>query len=173
VESQIGGTLALWQAIEARGSADISGSTLRLDFDVAGFEEDFISLRFFSDERVGESGGVIRRATTLMLDLTSGATVGLDEIIGEGESRAALLALVLAALLEDHFADDVDAFSHWAGDVIARDIDQVALTPDGLEVWFDELEVGPPQIGVPVVLIRYADLDGILDQAWPATAFTR
>jgi len=173
VESQIGGTLALWQSIEARGSPDISGSTLRLDFDVAGFEDDFISLRFFSDERVGESGGVIRRATTLMLDLASGATVGLDEIIGEGESRAALLELVRAGLLEDHFAGDIDAFSLWAGDLEARDIDQVVLTPDGLDVWFDELEVGPPQIGVPVVSISYADLEGILDPAWPATAFTR
>ncbi len=171
VESQVGSTLALWRSIEAEGSRDISDSTLRLEFDVAGFEEDFISMRFFSDERVAASGGAKRQATTLMMDLTSGTAIGLDEIVVGAERREALLALVGAGLLDGYFDGDTEAFSLWAGDLEIGDLDQVALTPEGLEVWFDELEVGPPDIGMPMVAIPYDDLTGILEAAGPATVF--
>lgn len=163
VESQIGSTLALWRSIEAQGSRDISGSTLRLEFDVAQLSESFVSLRFFSDERVGGSGGAKRQATTLMMDLTSGAAIGLDDLLVDGDSRATLLSQVRAGLLEDYFGDDADAFSLWTGNLTPGDLDQVALSPVGLEVWFDELEVGPPDLGMPVVAIPYANLVGILD----------
>ncbi len=171
VESQIGATLALWRSIEAQGSRDISGSTLRLDFDVAGFEEDFISLRFFCDEHPGESGTAKRQATTLMLDLTSGEAIGLDDIVVDGDGRDQLFSLVFAALLDQHFDGETDSFLLWAGDLDPGDLDQVLLTPEGLEVWFDELEVGPPEMGMPVVTIAYAGLDGIIDPAGPAAVF--
>lgn len=173
IESQIGSTLALWRSIEAQGSRDIRGSKLRLRFDVAGFEEDLISLRFFSEERVGRSGGAKRQATTLMVDLRTGRLIGFDDIIGSGESRAVLLDLVRAGLLDDYFDGDTEAFSLWAGELGAGDLDQVALTPAGLEVWFDELEVGPPEIGMPVVAIAYADLENVIDPKGPVAGFSR
>ena len=173
VRSQVGSTLALWRSIEARGSRDIRGSTLRLWFDVAGFEEDLISLRFFSEERVRGSGGAKRQATTLTVDLTTGGLIGLDDIIGGRESRAALLDHVRAGLLDEYFDGDTEAFSLWAGDLRVGDLDQVALTPVGLEVWFDELEVGPPEFGLPVVAIAYADLGDIIDPTGPAAVFNR
>lgn len=172
VESQIGSTLALWRSIEAQGSHDMSGSSLRLEFDVAGFDDDFISMRFFSDERIGDSGGALRRATTLMMDLTSGFVIGFDDIVVGEESRDALLSLVQARLLEGFFDGDAEAFALWAGNLTAADLDQVALTPAGLEVWFDELEVGPPGIGMPAVTIAYDSLSGIVDPRGPAARFT-
>jgi hypothetical protein len=171
VESQIGSTLALWRSIEAQGSHDMSGSTLRLEFDVAGFEDDFISMRFFSDERIGGSRGARRQATTLMMDLTSGVAIGFDDILVDEESRDAVLSLVQAGLLERFFEGDTEAFSLWAGNLTGADLDQVVLTPDGLEVWFDELEVGPPDIGMPVVMIAYDSLGGIVDPGGPAARF--
>jgi hypothetical protein len=172
VESQIGSTLALWRAIEAQGSRDINGSTLQFEFDVAAFEEGFIALRFFSEERIGGSAGVKRQATTLMIDLRTGGSIGFDDIIAAGESsREALLALVLAGLLDDYFGGDTEAFSPWAHDLTTAHLDQVVLAPEGLEVWFDELEVGPRDLGMPVVTITYADLGGIVDPAGPAALF--
>jgi len=129
-------------------------------------------MRFFSDERIGDSGGALRRATTLMMDLTSGVVVGFDDILVGEESRDALLALVQARLLERFFDGDTEAFSLWAGNLTAADLDQVALTPAGLEVWFDELEVGPPDIGMPAVTIAYDSLAGIVDPGGPAARFT-
>ena len=89
--------------------------------------------------------------------------IGLDDLLVDGDSRAKLLSHVRAGLLEDYFGDDADAFSLWTGNLTPGDLDQVALSPVGLEVWFDELEVGPPDLGMPVVAIPYANLVGILD----------
>lgn len=163
VESQIGSTLALWRSIETQGSRDISGSTLSLEFDVAQFSDDFVSIRFFSDERVGGSGGAKRQATTLMMNLTSGVVIGLEDVLVGVEGRATLLSLVRAGLLEDYFGGDTESFNLWTGNLSMGDLDQIALTPDGLEVWFDGLEVGPPDLGTPVVSIPYSSLAGLID----------
>ena len=48
---------------------------------------------------------------------------------------------------------------------------RAALTEEGLEVWFDELEVGPPAIGIPVALIPYDQLPTILDPEGPVSLF--
>ena len=171
VESQIGATLALWRSIEGQGDRDLTGSTLTMDYEVAGFVESLISLRFFSDEQVAGSGGAKRQATTLMVDLLTGVAVGLDDIVISGDARAQLLSLVQDGLLNDYFAGDQDAFSLWAGNLTAADLDDAALSEQGLEIWFDELEVGPPEIGTPVVLIGYDLLGGILDPAGASQAF--
>lgn len=172
IESQIGATLALWRSIEGQGDRDLTGSTLTLDYEVAGFVESLVALRFFSDEQVAGSGGAKRQATTLMIDLESGVTVGLDDVVIDGEGRAQLLPLVQEGLLVDYFGGDQDAFSLWAGNLAPADLDDAALSEQGLEIWFDELEVGPPDIGTPVVLISYDELSGILDPLGPAAAFT-
>lgn len=162
VESQVGATLALWRSIEGQGSRDLTGSTLTVDYEIAGFTLDVISLRFFSHEQVAGSGGAKREVTTLMVDLDAGVAVGLDDIV-VGDGRAQLLPLVQAGLLTEYFSGDEDAFSLWAGNLTAADLDSAALSPDGLEVWFDELEVGPPEIGTPVVVLGYDALSEILD----------
>ena len=56
VESQIGATLALWRSIEEQGDRDLTGSTLDLNYEVAGFMEDLIALRFFSERTGGRIG---------------------------------------------------------------------------------------------------------------------
>lgn len=171
VQSQVGATLALWRSIEGQGERDLTGSELTLHYEVAAFEEELISIRFFSQEQVAGSGGAKRQVTTLMVDLESGVAIGLDDIIIGGESRTALLTLVSDGLLSEYFGGDDDAFGLWASDLSIRDLDRALLTPDGIEIWFDELEVGPPDIGVPVVAIPYTDLTEILDPAGAGTLF--
>lgn len=171
IESQVGATLALWRSIEAQGERDLTGSDLTIDYEIAAFTETLLSLRFFSNEQVAGSGGAKREATTLMLDLVSGVAVGLDDIVAGGDARALLLPLVQQGLLEVYFEGDQDAFDLWAGNLTPADLSDAALTPDGLEVWFDELEVGPPEIGLPVVLIDYSALGSILDPSSPAGPF--
>ena len=171
VESQVGATLALWRSIEEQGERDLTGSTLELNYEVAGFVEDLIGLRFFSNEQVAGSGGVKRQVTTLMVDLVAGVEVGLDDIIISGDSRVALLDLVRDGLLVDYFDGDEETFALWAGNLAVGDLDRAALTDDGLEVWFDELEVGPPAIGIPVVLLPYDELTTILDPEGPVGLF--
>lgn len=171
IESQIGATLALWRSIEGQGDRDLTGSELSLDYELAGFVESIVSFRFFSDEQVAGSGGAKRQATTLMIDLVDGVAIGLDDVVISGESRALLLPLVQDGLLSGYFNGDEDAFSLWAGNLTAADLDDAALSTQGLEVWFDELEVGPPEIGTPVVLVSYDQLSGIVDPAGPAAAF--
>ncbi len=171
VQSQIGATLALWRSIEGQGERDLTGSALTMNYEVAAFEEELISLRFFSDEQVAGSGGVKRQVTTLMVDLVSGIAIGLDDVIVSGESRAALLALVADGLLTEYFDGDDDSFGLWAGNLAVGDLDKALLTPDGIEIWFDELQVGPPDIGVPVVAIPYAQLADILDPAGAGNIF--
>lgn len=171
VESQVGATLALWRSIEEQGDRDLTGSTLEMEYEVAGFVEDFITLRFFSDEQVAGSGGVKRQVTTLMVDLAAGIEIGLDDIIFGGESRVALLDLVSDGLLVGYFDGDEETFALWAANLEVGDLDRVVLTTAGLEVWFDQLEVGPPTIGIPVVLLPYDELTTILDPAGPVSLF--
>ncbi len=171
IESQIGATLALWRSIEGQGDRDLTGSTLTLEYEVAGFVESLISFRFFSDEQVAGSGGAKRQAMTLMIDLVDGVAVGLDDVVLGGEGRAQMLPLVQGGLLAGYFGGDEDAFSLWAGNLTAADIDDAALSDQGIEIWFDELEVGPPDIGTPVVLLAFEALEGIIDPAGPAAAF--
>lgn len=171
VESQIGATLALWRSIEGQGDRDLTGSTLTLDYEVAGFVDSLVALRFFSDEQVSGSGGAKRQATTLMIDLANGVAVGMDDVVLSGDGRAQILPMVQDGLLTGYFGGDQDAFSLWAGNLTAADLDDVALSDQGLEVWFDELEVGPPDIGTPVVLVGYEALAGIIDPIGPAGAF--
>ncbi|NND02906.1 MAG: hypothetical protein HKN91_08965 [Acidimicrobiia bacterium] len=171
IESQIGATLALWRSIEGQGDRDLTGSTLTLEYEVAGFVASVVAFRFFSDEQVSGSGGSKRQATTLMIDLVDGVSLGLDDVVLNGESRAQLLPLVQDGLLTGYFGGDQDAFSLWAGNLTAADLDDAALSDQGIEVWFDELEVGPPDIGTPVVLVPYDALDGIVDPQGPAAAF--
>ncbi len=171
VEAQIGATLALWRSIEQRGERDLSGSRLTLVYEIAGFTEELLSVRFFSDEQVAGSGGVKRQVTTLMVDLESGVAVGLDDIVFSGESRVSLLSLVQAGLLTDYFEGDEESYALWAANISVNDLDRAVLTPDGLEIWFDELEVGPPSIGMPVVALAYEELTDILDPAGPASVF--
>lgn len=168
VESQIGATLALWRSIEGQGDRDLTGSTLSLDYEVAAFTPELISLRFFSEERVSGSGGGKRQVTTLIVDLANGIAVGLDDIVLDGDSRASLLPLVQAGLLTGYFNGDEDAFSLWAGNLTPADLDSAALSADGLEIWFDELEVGPPEMGLPVVVIGYDELEGLIDPTFTA-----
>lgn len=171
VESQIGATLALWRSIEGQGDRDLTGSTLILEYETAGFVDSIVSFRFSSEEQVAGSGGTKRQATTLMIDLVDGVVIGLDDVVLSGESRAQLLPLVQEGLLTGYFGGDQDAFSLWAGNLTAADLDDAALSDQGLEIWFDELEVGPPTIGTPVVLVTYEFLVGIVDPAGPAGAF--
>lgn len=171
LESQVGATLALWRSIEGQGERDMTGSVLSVVFEIGGFEDGFISLRFFSDEQVAGSGGAKREVTTLMVDLESGVAIGLDDIIFSGDSRVALLALVTDGLRNGYFEGDEESFGLWAGNLSTNDLDRAVLTPDGLEVWFDELEVGPPDIGMPVVAIPYTELGDILDPLGPASIF--
>lgn len=162
VESQVGATLALWRSIEGQGERDLTGSTLTVNYEIAGFTAQVVSLRFFADEQVAGSGGAKQEVTTLMVDLTAGVAIGLDDIV-VGDGRAQLLPLVQAGLLTDYFEGDEDAFLLWAGNLTAADLDSAALSPDGLEIWFDALEVGPPAIGTPVILIGFDALVTILD----------
>lgn len=171
IQSQVGGTLALWRSIEGQGERDLSGSTLTLDYEIAAFEPQLISFRFFSTEQLAGSGGVKRQVTTLMVDLESGIAIGLDDVIASGESRDTLLVLVADGLLNDYFDGDDDSFGLWAGNLSVGDLDRALLTADGLEIWFDELEVGPPDIGVPVVAIPYVELGDILDPAGVGNLF--
>ncbi len=171
VQSQIGATLALWRSIEGQGERDLTGSTLTMSYEIAAFEEQLISLRFFSNEQVAGSGSVKRQVTTLMVDLVSGVAIGLDDVIVSGESRAALLTLVADGLLSEYFEGDDDSFGLWAGNLAIGDLDKALLTPAGIEIWFDELEVGPPDIGVPVVAIPYEQLGDILDPAGAGNIF--
>ena len=171
VTSQVGATLALWRSIEEQEARDLTGSTLEFDYEIAAFEEGFLALRLFSEEQVAGAGSAKRQVTTLMVDLVNGVGLALDDIVFDGDSRVALLELVRAGLLAEYFEGDEDAFNLWASNVGPDDLDSTVLTPEGLEVWFDELEVGPPTIGMPVILVPYSALDGILDPAGAAGLF--
>ena len=171
VTSQVGATLALWRSIEEQEARDLTGSTLEFDYEVAAFEDDFLALRFFSEEQVAGAGSAKRQVTTLMVDLANGVGLALDDIVFDGDSRVALLDLVRAGLLEEYFEGDEETFNLWASNVGPDDLDSTVLTPEGLEVWFDELEVGPPTIGMPVILVPYSALDGILDPEGAAGLF--
>ena len=119
----------------------------------------------------GASTGTV--AGSINFIVSSGATVGLTDLLTTPAAGAAALSTQSRALLPAALIGDVDATAINAGTtpVMANFEKAWAFTSAGLKVTFQELQVASAVSGTPSVVIPWASLKSVINPSGPAGPF--
>lgn len=147
---------------EGLTAADVDVSELTVSASVTFMSADLLSLRITEDARLGGGVAPVAGVRTLVLDLTTGDTVSVDDMVVGSEGIRRLAALVETALIETHYGGDADAFEPWESSIGPEYFGLVAVGPEGFEVSFAQFEAGADTLGTPMVMVPYAELEGLV-----------
>ncbi|NND04699.1 MAG: hypothetical protein HKN91_18155 [Acidimicrobiia bacterium] len=120
-----------------------------------------LSLSGVSSSFVDAAAGTISRRHAWIVDLDTGATVNVQDLLLDGDltpladaARAHLIADILGS--EDQLSGPDGLLP------VAANFDSVWLTATGIGVGFDEGQVAAPEAGSPAVFIPFAELEVFL-----------
>lgn len=164
-------------AFEAGSSAPIdvamSSDEFSEDFTVALLTPDLASIRVLA---YTYSSGAAHGGTTLetwTFDLRTGRRLALADLFSPGVDYLDAIATESRRSLLERYATDRSS-RQWVKDGTQpseANYSGWALTPDGLEITFGQYQVAPYAEGMPVVVIGWSTLAGLLDPAGPAALF--
>jgi hypothetical protein len=162
-----------WQArFEGRPRDPDGGPTASLvaTFEVRWFDARAISIWF--DVRVADGGSRTTVALTATFDVRDGARLTLDDVLRDGDRPwpTVVSELVTTELVDRLAPDDpalADSIASGAS-ASASNFTWFTLGPDGLTLVFEEFQLGPGDLGTPVVVIPWTDLADVIDPRGPA-----
>jgi hypothetical protein len=164
-------------AFEAGSSAPIdeamSSDEFSADFTVALLAADLASLRVLTYTYPSGAAHGGTALETWTFDLRTGRRLALADLFSPGADYLGAIATETRRSLLDRYAIDRSS-RQWVKDGTrpkAANYSGWALTPDGLEITFGQYQVAPYAAGMPVVVIGWSRLAGLLDPAGPAAAY--
>jgi hypothetical protein len=169
----VGSLVDTWQArFEGRPRDREGGPTASLvaTFEVRWFDARAISIWF--DVRVADGGNRTTVALTATFDVRDGARLTLDDVLRDGDRPwpTVVSELVTTELVGRLAPDDpalADSIAAGAS-ASASNFTWFTLGPDGLRLVFEEFQLGPGDLGTPVVVIPWADLADVIAPRGPA-----
>ena len=105
--------------------------------------------------------------STLTFDLTTGRILTLPDVLIGDSAPTALSILAAAHLRDDYYSGDPAEFAAWVPETGTLDVSRFALGPAGLEISFDQYEVGPGAMGPVTVTVPYEELGVLINQEGP------
>jgi hypothetical protein len=164
-------------AFEAGSSAPIdeamSPDDFVEDFSVALLAPHLVSLRMLVSTYWSGAAHPGAALETWTFDLGTGQRLALADLFSPGVGYLDIIATEARRTLLDRYATDRSA-RQWVKDGTRpkeANYSGWALTPDGLEITFGQYQVAPYVAGMPVVVIGWSRLAGVLDPAGPAAMF--
>ena len=161
-------------AFEAGSSApiDVAMSTdeFSADFTVALLTPDLASIRLLAYTYWSGAAHGGTALETWNFDLATGQRLALADLFSPGVDYLDAIATESRRSLLDRYATDRSS-RQWVKDgtqPTEANYSGWALTPDGLEITFGQYQVAPYAEGMPVVVIGWSRLAGLLDPAGPA-----
>ncbi len=170
------GTLDRSLGVFARRAGDVAPSkwpsTITITFTIAYSTPELLSTRIVLVEDL--SGA--RPATYyigLNFQVSDGLTIPLESLFTDTADGLIALSTRSRALVSAQLGADADPTSIYAGTgpKLANFEKAWAFTTDGLEITFQEQQLGPLEIGAPVVVIPWSDLADVISPSGPAGSF--
>jgi hypothetical protein len=143
------------------------GSDLVVGYEARTVHPSVASFRFTHYVYFDGAAHGISAVSTLTFDLRTGRTLGLPELLVGDSAPTALSILVAAHLRDEYYAGDPTEFSAWVPDTGALSVSRFALGPTGIEVSFDQYEVGPGAMGPVTVTVPYEELGILINPEGP------
>jgi hypothetical protein len=146
-------------------------SSYEFTYEVVYADTSLMSFRFFEESLFTGASERSKSISTLMIDVTAGVELRLDDLTISGEGRQAVAALAADLVVAELYQGSDEQYAPFASGTEPEAIEWVLVTEAGLAVSFDELSVGPAELGTPTVTIPYAQLEGVLDPEGAAARF--
>ena len=143
------------------------------DFTVALLTPDLASIRVLAYTYPSGAAHGGTALETWNFDLATGQRLALADLFSPGVDYLDAIATEGRRSLLDRYATDRSS-RQWVKDGTQpseANYSGWALTPDGLEITFGQYQVAPYAEGMPVVVIGWSRLAGLLDPAGPAALF--
>jgi hypothetical protein len=131
---------------DAEGESSLVGTS-----ETTVLTDTLLSLRFIETSRLAGSALPASRVFTRLFDLSDGARLLVEDVFAGEDAIGEIAELARVGLLQTYFGGDEEVFAPFSGGVTAERIRAVAFTARTLEVAFDQFQVGPGSIGVPIV----------------------
>lgn len=171
------GAAADLAAFEASSSPPIdeamSPDDLAADFSVALLTPHLLSLRVLVSTYRSGAAHPGTALETWSFDLGTGRRLTLAELFSPGVGYLDAIATEARRALLDRSASEGSS-RQWVKEGTQpneANYSGWAMTPDGLEITFGQYQVAPYAEGMPVVVIGWSRLAGLLDPAGPAAVF--
>ena len=152
------------------------GSEFDLSYLVGVANNDLVSVDLIYYFYFGGAGQRNALSKTINYDLKRGRLIKLEDLFRPGADFKKLLGDYCLRDLKNQFKDE-----KWATDELMQqhvehvvgDDDKWKITPEGLDLIFDSMEIGPPGAGATNVIVPYAALRQIIRPDGPLAAFAR
>jgi hypothetical protein len=143
------------------------------DFTVALLRPDLASIRVLAYTYPSGAAHGGTALETWNFDLSTGQRLALADLFSPGVDYLDAIATEARRSLLDRYATDRSS-RQWVKEGTQpneANYSGWALTPDGLEITFGQYQVAPYAEGMPVVVIGWSRLAGLLVRGGPAAAF--